>query len=232
MEDQNEIIDERIMKNKIKQSFIDRYFDDDSKEKYEHMLAKKEESAGSLKKSMIGHLSALNDGVIAIFITVMMLEIPYPRLQTEVKSFLWSIAVFLVSFFIVAEFWYDNKRIFEAIREADHMVVISNFLFLASLALIPATTKWIMNQNNRYSEITFGIVYFITLMLEQLLYYAAVRERFLNHKALFITILTARIGYLVIINAILMVLAWFYPRPAMLLYLALPILSFFRPDKG
>ena len=89
-----------------------------------------------------------------------------------------------------------------------------------------------MNQNNRYSEITFGIVYFITLMLEQLLYYAAVRERFLNHKALFITILTARIGYLVIINAILMVLAWFYPRPAMLLYLALPILSFFRPDKG
>ena len=83
--------------------------DIESKEKYEHMLEKREESAENLKKSMISHLSALNDGVIATFITVMMLEIQYPRLQTEFKSFLWSIAVFLVSFFIVAEFWYDNK---------------------------------------------------------------------------------------------------------------------------
>ena len=218
------------MKNKIKHNFVHKYLDEESKEKYEHMLEKREESAESLKKSMISHLSALNDGVIAIFITVMMLEIPYPRLQTEFKSFLWSIAVFLISFFIVAEFWYDNKRIFESIREADHMVVVSNFLFLASLALIPATTKWIMNQTNRYSEISFGIVYFITLMLEQLLYYASVRKRFRQHSTLFITIIVARIGSLIIINAILMILAWFFPRPAMLLYLTLPILSFFKPE--
>ena len=218
------------MKNKIKHSFVHKYLDDESKEKYEHMLEKREESAENLKKSMISHLSALNDGVIAIFITVMMLEIPYPRLQTEFKGFLWSIAVFLVSFFIVAAFWYDNKRIFESIREADHMVVVSNFLFLASLALIPATTKWIMNQTNRYSEISFGIVYFITLMFEQLLYYAAVRKRFLQHSVLFITIIAARIGSLIIVNAVLMILAWFFPRPAMLLYLTLPILSFFKPE--
>ena len=218
------------MKNKIKHNFVHKYLDTESKEKYEHMLEKREESAENLKKSMISHLSALNDGVIAIFITVMMLEIPYPRLQTEFKGFLWSIAVFLVSFFIVAAFWYDNKRIFESIREADHMVVVSNFLFLASLALIPATTKWIMNQTNRYSEISFGIVYFITLMFEQLLYYAAVRKRFLQHSVLFITIIAARIGSLIIVNAILMILAWFFPRPAMLLYLTLPILSFFKPE--
>ena len=185
----------------------------------------------SFKTSMISHLSALNDGVIAIFITVMMLEIPYPRLQSEFKGFLWSIAVFLVSFFIIAEFWYDNKRIYEAVTSADHMVVVTNFLFLASLALIPATTKWIMYQTNRYSEITFGIVYFITLIFEQVLYYASIRNRFENHRFLLFTILIARIGYLVIVNSILMLIAWFFPRAAMLLYLALPILSFFRTEK-
>ena len=219
------------MKDKIKRNFVHKYLDDNSKEKYEHMLEKREESEEILKKSMIGHLSALNDGVIAIFITVMMLEIPYPHLQTEVKGFLWSIAVFLVSFFIIAEFWYDNKRIFESIREADHLVVVSNFLFLASLALIPATTKWIMNQNDRYSEISFGLVYFITLIFEQLLYYAAVRKRFKQHNVLFITILVARIGSLISVNAVLMIIAWFFPKPAVFLYLTLPIISFFKPEK-
>lgn len=219
------------MKQKIKSNFIQRHMSRDNVDKYEHMLTRRRESYERLKTSMISHLSTLNDGVIAIFITVMMLEIPYPKLREEYGSFLWSIAVFLVSFFIIADFWYDNKRIFETIKEADHMVVVANFMFLASLALIPATTKWIMNQTDRYSELNFGLVYLITMLMQQFLYYASVRKRFVNHLALFFTIILARIGGLLIINAALMTLAWFHPRAAMLLYITLPIISFFTPEE-
>ena len=108
------------------------------------------------------------------------LEIPYPTSEAEYSVFIWSILTFLVSFFIIAEFWYDNKRIFEALTEADHMVIVANFTFLASLALIPATTKWIMHQTTIVSVIDFGIVYLLTLLFREFLHYAVLRKRFLS----------------------------------------------------
>ncbi|MBE6908932.1 MAG: DUF1211 domain-containing protein [Ruminococcaceae bacterium] len=220
------------MKEKLKSGFIRRHMDDESIAKYDHMLEKRVENAEKLKSGMIGHLSALTDGVVAIFITVMMLEIPYPSSEKTYWGFLWSILVFLVSFFIIADFWYDNKAVFQSVREADHMVVVANFLFLAALALIPATTKWIMNEPNRYSAVNFGIVYFFTTLLQQFLYYAAVRKRFERHLKLFLVIMLTRIGYLLVINAALIVLAFFCPQWAIPLYIILPIVSFFRSGKG
>ena len=76
------------MKQKIKSGFVRRHMDDESIAKYEHMLEKKAENAEALKSGMIGHLSALTDGVIAIFITVMMLEIPYPPSEWGSVSYL------------------------------------------------------------------------------------------------------------------------------------------------
>jgi len=220
------------VKEKLKSGFIRRHMDDESIAKYDHMLKKRVENAEKLKSGMIGHLSALTDGVVAIFITVMMLEIPYPSSEKTYWGFLWSILVFLVSFFIIADFWYDNKAVFQSVREADHMVVVANFLFLAALALIPATTKWIMNEPNRYSAVNFGIVYFFTTLLQQFLYYAAVRKRFERHLKLFLVIMLTRIGYLLVINAALIVLAFFCPQWAIPLYIILPIVSFFRSGKG
>ena len=64
------------MKQKIKSAFVRKFLSDESAKKYDHMLEKRAEGEERLKTSMISHLSTLNDGVIAIFITVMMLEIP------------------------------------------------------------------------------------------------------------------------------------------------------------
>lgn len=219
------------MKQKLTDGLIRRHMDEESVAKYEHMLEKKAESAQRLKTGMIAHLSTLNDGVIAIFITVMMLEIPYPTSEKSYWGFLWSILAFLVSFFIIADFWYDNKTIFQSVREADHAVVVANFLFLAALALIPATTKWIMNEPNRYSAMNFGVVYFLTTLMQQLLYYAAVRKRFARHLKLFLAMMLPRIGALLAINAALIALAYAYPQWAVPLYIVLPIVSFFRSDR-
>lgn len=219
------------MKQGIKEKIVRAHMDKDSIEKFRHMQEKKAEKDESLKTSMIHHLSALNDGVIAIFITVMMLEIPFPASKEEYSVFIWSILTFLVSFFIIAEFWYDNKRIFESITEADHLVIVADFTFLACLALIPATTKWIMHQTTVAAVINFGMVYFLTLFFREFLYYAALRRRFHKHLKLFFTLVVGHVGLLFLVNAILMVFACFYPKWASLLYLILPILGFFRPGR-
>ena len=66
------------MRQKMKSAFVQKYLSEENARKYQHMLEKREEGKERLKTSMVGHLSTLNDGVIAIFITVMMLEIPFP----------------------------------------------------------------------------------------------------------------------------------------------------------
>lgn len=214
----------------FKLNWIRRHLDPDSIAKYLHMQKKKQERSSILRKDMVRHLSTLNDGVIAIFITVMMLGIPYPTSEWSYYDFLWSILVFLVSFFIIANFWYENKLIFHSMREADHLVVIANFLFLAVLALIPVTTKWIINETDEVSATHFGVVYFLTTLLHQFLYYSAMRTRFIRHMKLLFLIMTRRIGLLLVVNVALMYIAWFYPKWAILLYILLPVISFFTPQ--
>lgn len=213
----------------MKSALVRRHMGEEDVRKHEHMMEQRKKAQEKLGISMIGHLSTLNDGVIAIFITVMMLEIPYPTSERTYLEFLWSVLIFLVSFFIVADFWYDNKRIFEAVREADHLIIVANFLFLASLALIPATTKWIMHEMDRYSAAHFGAVYMLTSVFQQLLYYAALRKRFRKNLGLFFAMIVSRAGILLAISAGLILLSWFFPRQAVILYIILPVVSFFTP---
>ncbi len=219
------------MKQKIKSGLAKRFLSEENYAKYDHMLDKQAENEENLKTGMISHLSALNDGVIAIFITVMMLEIPIPSSKEEYMMFAQSILVFLVSFFNLADFWYDNKRIFETIRKADHMVVVADFIFLASLALIPVTTKWILIDRNRYSVLNFGLVYFVALLSEQFLFYTSLRDRFKNHMKLFFSLILARIGFLMVVNMINMIIVWFVPELGMIFYIILPAIDFFRPTR-
>ena len=218
------------MRQRIKSMLVRRHLSDENIQKYEHMLEKREQSEETLKKSMISHLSTLNDGIVAIFITVMMLEIPFPTSERTYWEFVWSILVFLVSFFIVADFWYDNKRIFEAVREADHLVIVANFMFLASLALIPVATKWIMHQKDRYSAVHFGAIYMVTSAFQQFLYYTALRKRFRNNIGLFLLMIVFRACLILAISAALMLVSWFYPEQAVILYIILPVVSFFLPQ--
>ena len=196
----------------------------------EYLMEKMAEGKDSLEKDMTGHLSALNDGVIAIFITVMMLEIPYPTTKTEYFSFLWSIVIFLVSFFIIGDFWYTNKGIFQVMKKADHWVVVANFMFLAALALIPVNTKWIMNQADRYSALNFGLIYLVTLIMQQILFFAIIREQLDHRTKVFFKFLLLHDGILLLIDAILIVIGWFFPHVSMVLFISIPVLNFFMPS--
>lgn len=218
------------MGNKRIQKRINEQLSADEQVKLDRFQEERSDNLEQLKGKMVGYLSALNDGVIAIFITVMMLEIPYPSATTSYHTFLWSIAIFMVSFFIIADFWYDNKRVFQTFREADHLVVVADFLFLASLALIPVTTTWIMNEGGRYATIHFGIVYLITLLMQQLLLFSGVRDRFRHHTSRLLRIILMHIGFILILDACLITLSWFYPKQAMVLFIAVPLISFFKPD--
>ena len=218
------------MKGRFQNDSVFKHFLTESEiEKYEHMKIRRAEAGENLKSSLKNHLSTLNDGVAAIIITVMLLEIQFPSYEQRYISFVWSILVFVVSFFVVADFWYENKRVFEIIKKVDHAVMILNFAFLASLALLPVMTKWIMRQTTGLAVLNYGFIYLLTTLLHSALYFAALRKRFREEKKLFLKMVFCRTALVVIPNLLLMILGWSLPKPAMVLYLVLPIWSFLQP---
>ena len=200
----------------------------------EKLLRMEEQMREADKKSpllMKSHLETFNDGVIAIIITIMVLELPIPSGPQEYKLFLSSIGLFFVSFFIVADFWYDLHRTFESVQRADHGIVVLDFLFLAVLSLVPVMTKWILAERNSWSVVAYGSVYLaVSIVLRGLLFYS-LRERFLGFENLFFYMFAMSTGTILAFSLILIVLGWYYPVAVMPCYLILPLVSFLQPRR-
>ena len=203
-------------------------------EEEEKLLHVEEKMREADKKSpflMKQHLETFNDGVIAILITIMVLELPVPGGAADHLQFLKAIGLFLVSFFIVADFWYDHHRIFESVRAADHAVVILNFLFLAALSLVPVMTKWVLVERNSWSVASYGVVFLAVCVIEGWLQFAALKERFRGFGELYFYMFARSQFTEIAINLILIVLGWHCPKVIMPCYLILPLVSFLQPRR-
>lgn len=85
----------------------------------------------------------LTDGVIAIVITILVLDIRVPELGSdqsladsliEVRP---TFGSFIVSFLLLGMFWTFHKQTFNQVRYVDHNATWLNLLFLLALALVP-----------------------------------------------------------------------------------------------
>lgn len=84
-------------------------------------------------------LETFSDGVIAIIITIMVLNIPLPDTFgfPEIAGLLRSILIFFVSFCIVGYFWSSHHFMLEQIPEVSNTLVWRNLLFLFFLGPHP-----------------------------------------------------------------------------------------------
>ncbi|WP_230318843.1 TMEM175 family protein [Lactobacillus crispatus] len=79
---------------------------------------REEKIVKNFQTSLRDHLLTFNDGVIAIIITIMVLSIPAPKGDADLRHFLMDAMNYSVSFFIVADFWYDAHRVFVTFKRA------------------------------------------------------------------------------------------------------------------
>ena len=182
------------------------------------------------------HLQAFNDGVIAIIITIIVLEIKPPLTPNNYSKFIGDIIVFLISFFIIADFWYDLHLDFSYfILKPSKATAIIDFFLLADLSLLPIMTKWIMEDPSSFAVANFGIVFLIAKILRIIEQYVGAMPTMKDYKIMnvFMTRTSLRrMIWILILNIVLIILALFLPRLAMILYLAIPILSFVFPSNN
>jgi uncharacterized membrane protein len=99
-------------------------------------------------------LMALSDGVFAIVITLLVLEIHVPdlaggqRLADALREIRPSIVAFLISFLVVAISWTGHRDLFTFIRLTDRNVVWLNLLYLLPLSLVPFGAALIARYDN------------------------------------------------------------------------------------
>jgi uncharacterized membrane protein len=116
-------------------------------------------------------LEAFSDGVLAIIITIMVLELKPPHghhLSDLVHTSGVGLLTYLLSFVYVGIYWNNHHHMFQLVREATGGVLWANLALLFCLSLLPFTTAWM-------DESTFAqtpvVVYGLNLLVAAIAYF-------------------------------------------------------------
>jgi uncharacterized membrane protein len=96
-----------------------------------------------------GRLEAFSDGVIAIIITIMVLELKIPHgSQLSDLALLGPVFLsYILSFANVGIYWNNHHHLLHTVEKVTGSILWANLLFLFFLSLMPFTAAW-MGENN------------------------------------------------------------------------------------
>lgn len=101
----------------------------------------------SMTRSMMSpaRMEAFSDGVMAIIITIMVIELKVP--PKDGLAGLWivlpTLAVYLLSFLQTGIYWINHHYLMDDVRNVSHSILWSNLMLLFTLSLIPFATAWV-----------------------------------------------------------------------------------------
>ena len=114
-------------------------------------------------------LEAFSDGVIAVIITIMVLELKVPHGEQLADLFkLWPVFLsYVLSFVNVGIYWNNHHHMMHAVKKVNGAILWSNLHLLFWLSLIPFTTGWM--GENHFAALPVA-VYAIDLLMCALAY--------------------------------------------------------------
>jgi uncharacterized membrane protein len=123
-------------------------------------------------------LNALTDGVVAIVLTIMVLELKFPTTPTfdAVVAILPLLAAYLLSFVHIAIYWNNHHHMMQSRRKITGSVLWANHAFLFWLTLIPLVIRWIDEAGvTAWPVAAFGLVLILCATSYTLLERALIR---------------------------------------------------------
>src|SRR5436305_319081 len=92
-----------------------------------------------------GRMEAFSDGVIAILITVMVLELPIPHGTTwgALREAVPVLLSYVLSFVYLGIYWNNHHHMLQATSRVNGLILWANLHLLFWLSLIPFTTAWL-----------------------------------------------------------------------------------------
>jgi uncharacterized membrane protein len=92
-----------------------------------------------------GRLIAFTDGVVAILITILVLELRPPTGDhfADILDEKGKLLAYILSFVFVAIYWVNHHHLFQVVHRIDGRVLWANILLLFCLSLTPVATAWL-----------------------------------------------------------------------------------------
>ncbi len=190
-----------------------------------------------------GRLEAFSDGVFAIVITLLVLELKVPHLEDKKNAKELSdklvelFPIFLswvISFLVVGALWLQHHNILRMARKVDYGLVWNNHLFLLFTSLIPFPTALMGDYPDiPFAVASFGIVMFFATGMLSLIYFYIVKNylREEYHKATVMknvrfALISGPIFYIIAIGS-----AWISVYITFAIYCIIPLLFLTPLDK-
>ncbi len=126
-----------------------------------------------------GRLEAFSDGVIAIIITIMVLELRVPA-GDNIKDLAPVVPVlfsYILSFVYIGIYWNNHHHMIYAVDKINGTVLWANLNLLFWLSLIPFVTAW-MGENHftKWPVVLYGVVLIMNAIAYTILCWLLVRE--------------------------------------------------------
>ncbi len=127
-----------------------------------------------------GRLEAFSDGVIAIIITIMVLElkIPHGAGWAAIRPLAAPLGVYVLSFIYVGIYWNNHHHLFFATEKVDGVILWANLHLLFWLSLVPVVTGW-MGENHfaPLPSAGYGVVLLMAAIAYSILQSAIIRRQ-------------------------------------------------------
>ena len=138
-----------------------------------------------------GRLEAFSDGVMAVAITLLILDIHVPGFVPghDLLGLLLSNVVgylgYITSFIVIGLFWANHHYMFKYIKQTDHFLLLLNTLTLMCLVFIPFATSLLVEHFSDSYSYTAAMIYTGSLLLTSIMYnvlwwYASAHHRLLD----------------------------------------------------
>jgi uncharacterized membrane protein len=198
-------------------------------------------SAGAERET--ARVEAFSDGVFAIAITLLILEIKVPH-DTEGVP-LWqalagqwpSYLAFVASFFSIGVMWINHHKLFSLIGRCDHRLLILNGLVLFGVTVVPFPTALIAEHVRTHGAVTAVAVYNAWFIVIALVYtwlwgYASTDRRMIHRKVRDeeIQVVNNQYRFGWVSYAVILALGFWKPGLSVALNLALAIWFGLPPD--
>lgn len=122
-----------------------------------------------------GRMEAFSDGVIAIIITIMVLELTIPH-EADLTALRPLVPVFLsyiLSFVFLGIYWNNHHHLLQAVKSVDGRILWANLHLLFWLSLIPFVTGWM--GENRFAAWPVAL-YGVVLLFAAVAYFILARS--------------------------------------------------------
>ncbi len=178
-------------------------------------------------------MEAFSDGVLAIIITIMVLNLKVPEGKgfSDILGVLPQIGVYALSFAYIGAYWNNHHHTVHVVTAVNGKILWANLLFLFFISLLPFATDWFgRNLYEPVPTLIYGVVLFLTAVSFFLLRCAIITQDENSHVLRQVMESDRKGTVTGIVYVIALALAMFVPKVSVILYTALLAL-WFMPDR-